>query len=50
MVLGKPIFCSAWLIAFSASPSDAPGARLKESVTSEKGPRWLIDSGAVVGT
>ena len=32
MLAGMPISCSACLIASTASPSDAPGARLNETV------------------
>ena len=45
---GRPIFALAWLMALTASPSDLPGARLKESVTQGNWPWWLIVSGAVV--
>jgi hypothetical protein len=38
------------LIASTASPSEAPGARLNETDTAGNWPRWLIDSGAVCST
>lgn len=39
-------FCTC-SIALVASPSDAPGARLKEIVTTGNWPWWFTDSGAV---
>src|SRR5499427_4896359 len=42
---GTPISRSAARIAFTASPSDAPGARLKEIVAAGNWPRWLIARG-----
>ena len=32
-------------MAFTASPSEAPGARLNDTVATGNWPRWLIDSG-----
>ena len=36
-------------MARTAWPSEAPGARLKESVTAGNWPWWLMASGAVLG-
>ena len=44
-VIGTPISRIAALIASTASPSAAPGARLKEIVTAGNWLWWLIDSG-----
>src|SRR5271157_2434362 len=40
-----PISCCALSMAVVASPSDAPGARLKEMVTTGNCPWWLTDRG-----
>src|SRR5579859_143666 len=44
---GMPISCCALSMAFVASPSDAPGARLKDKVTTGNCPWWLIASAVV---
>ena len=44
---GRPISSSRLRMASTASPSDAPCARLKEMVVAGNWPRWLIESGAV---
>ena len=47
MVSGSPIsFCAVW-IASTASPSEPPGRRLKESVTAGNWPSCMMASGAV---
>ena len=40
----------AWRIAFTAAPSEYPGAMSKERVTEGNCPWWLTVSGAVVCT
>ena len=47
MLVGRPSSCCASRIASTASPSEAPGARLNETVADGNWPRWLIASGAV---
>src|SRR5689334_6885000 len=44
---GTPISSFAFWITSTASPSDAPGARLNEMVAAGNWPRWLMTSGAV---
>src|ERR1039458_4257423 len=46
MLSGMPISVLAWVTAFTASPSDASGARLKEKVITGNWP-WLV---TVMGT
>ena len=45
---GIPSERSLFLIAVTACPRDAPGARLKESVTAGNWPSWFTVSGAEV--
>ncbi len=45
---GVPMRAWARTMAFTASPSDSPGARLKEIVTAGNCPWWLMASGVVV--
>src|ERR1700677_2540929 len=45
---GRSISCSAWPIASTASPSDAPGARLNEMVVTGNCFRCEICSGEVL--
>ncbi len=45
---GSPISACALLIAFTASPSEAPGLRLNEIVTAGNWPWWLMDRYAVL--
>ena len=47
MLAGTPSSRSAAVMALTASPSDAPGARLNEIVAAGNWPRWLITSGAL---
>ena len=47
MLAGRAISASALRIASTASPSDAPGARLNEINTEGNWPRWLTAIGAV---
>src|SRR5262252_9195666 len=44
-LIGMPISRCAARIALTASPSDAPGARLNEIVAAGNWPRWLIARG-----
>ena len=44
-MIGTPICRTAALIASTASPSAAPGARLNDIVTAGNWLWWLIDSG-----
>ena len=46
MPRGMPRSSFARSIARTASPSETPGARLKETVTTGNCPWWLIASGA----
>src|ERR1700679_1117393 len=48
MLSGIPISCWAFSIALVASPRDAFGARVNDSVTTGNCPWWLTDSGAVL--
>ena len=50
MLAGMPRSALAWLTAFTAAPSEAPGARLKETVTTGNCPWWLTASGVVVSS
>src|SRR5579863_10114903 len=50
MVGGKPMRLVAFSISVIALPSDASGARLKETVTEGNCPWWLIESASVMGT
>ncbi len=43
---GKPRSVLAFSMAFTASPSEEPGARLKEMVAAGNWAAWLIDSAA----
>ena len=45
---GAPRLAFAAVMASTAWLSDAPGARLKESVTAGKTPWWLMVSGSTV--
>ena len=45
--IGMPISSRTAFTAFTASPSEAPGARLNDTVTTGNCPWWLIASGAV---
>ena len=45
---GMPRAAVASFTAETASPSETPGARLNDSVTTGNWPWWLIESGAVV--
>ena len=47
MLAGSPISRSALRIALTASPSEAPGARLNDTVAAGNWPRWLTAIGAV---
>ncbi len=44
MLAGRPISCSAALMASTAAPSDAPRARLNEMVADGNWPWWLTTS------
>ena len=46
MLAGRPISFSAFLIASTAAPSEAPGARLNEIVVAGNWPIWLTASGS----
>ena len=48
MLAGIPSSFLRVLMAFTASPSEAPGARLKDMVTTGNWPWWLIAMGPVV--
>src|ERR1700744_2819079 len=43
---GSPISFSAWSIAFTAAPSDEPGARLNETVVAGNWLKCVTSSGA----
>jgi hypothetical protein len=45
---GMETFCSAWLIAATASLKATPGARLKEIVTAGNWPSWFTARGAIL--
>src|SRR5207248_10359033 len=40
---------AAWLISFTAAPSEVPGLRLNDSVTEGDWPEWFTASGPTVG-
>src|SRR5579862_51318 len=44
-LLGRPISCSARLMALTASWSEDPGATLNEMVAAGNCPRWVIKRG-----
>ena len=44
---GQPELGAARSIARTASPSEAPGARLKDTVTTGNCPWWLTESGVL---
>src|SRR5580704_13866446 len=48
MLAGMPISCCTLLTAFTASPSDALGAKLKDRVTTGNCPWWFTVIGTVV--
>ena len=47
MLSGMPMPASACWMASTAAPSDAPGARLNDTVVAGNWPIWVICSGAV---
>ncbi len=48
MLGGMPISSCTLFTALTASPREAPGARLKESVTTGNWPWWFTVMGTVV--
>src|SRR6516162_6279510 len=50
MLGGRPISCLTLFTAFTASPREALGARLKESVMTGNCPWWLTVMGTAMGS
>ena len=50
MLAGSPIFWVVASMAFTASPRETPGARLKDRVVAGNCPWWLMTSGPVVSS
>ena len=50
MLAGSPIFLVVASMAWTASPSEAPGARLNDRVVAGNCPWWLMTSGPVVSS
>jgi len=48
MLSGMPSLAAVDSMASTPSPSEAPGARLNDTVVAGNCPRWLITSGPVV--